>query len=207
MNTDDLIRTLATDRETAKGRWPVSLRLMASALLSLAAVVALTAVMMGVRPDLADAALTPGGAAKFIIALAFAVAACAALARAAEPGRIVRLDVIGMALGLALAAGALSAIVAPGAALAGSPLDCMVSILGLAIVPFMTLVVALRHGAPTSPAATGALAGIAASGIAAFGYGLSCPMDLGPYVALWYPLAIAAAGALGMMMGRRALAW
>ncbi len=59
MNTDDLIRTLATDRETAKGRWPVSLRLMASALLSLAAVVALAAVMMGVRPDLADAALTP----------------------------------------------------------------------------------------------------------------------------------------------------
>ncbi len=207
MNTDDLIRTLATDRETAKGRWPVSLRLMASALLSLVAVVALTVVMMGVRPDLADAALTPGGAAKFIIALAFAVAAGVALARAVEPGRAVRLDVIGMALGLALAAGALSAIVAPGAALAGSPLDCMASILGLAIVPFVALVVALRDGAPTRPAAAGALAGIAAGGIAAFGYGLSCPMDLGPYVALWYPLAIAAAGALGMMTGRRALAW
>ena len=207
MNTDDLIRTLAADRETAKGRRPVSLRLMASALVSLAVVVSLVTVLMGVRPDLADAALTPGGAAKFIVALAFAVAACAALARAAEHGRIVRFDVIGMALGLALAAGALSAIVAPGAALAGSPLECMVSILGLAIVPFVALVVTLRDGAPTRPAAAGALAGLAAGGIAAFGYGLSCPMDLGPYVALWYPLAIAAAGALGMMAGRRALAW
>ncbi len=28
MNTDDLIRTLATEKETAKGRWPVSLRLI-----------------------------------------------------------------------------------------------------------------------------------------------------------------------------------
>ncbi len=207
MNTDDLIRTLATEKETAKGRWPVSLRLMASALVSLAVVVASVAVLMGVRTDLADAALTPGGAAKFIVALAFAVAACAALARAVEPGRIVRLDVISMALGLALAAGAVSAIVAPGAALAGSPLECMVSILGLAIVPFVALVLALRDGAPTRPAATGALAGLAAGGIAAFGYGLSCPMDLGPYVALWYPLAIAAAGALGMLAGRRTLAW
>ncbi len=112
-----------------------------------------------------------------------------------------------MALGLTLSAGALSAIVAPGAALAGSPLECMVSILGLAIVPFMALIATLRDGAPTRLAATGALAGFAAGGIAAFGYGLSCPMDLGPYVALWYPLAIAAAGASGMMMGRRALTW
>ncbi len=46
-----------------------------------------------------------------------------------------------------------------------------------------------------------------AGGIAAFGFGLSCPKDLGPYVALWYPLPIIAAGALGMLAGRRALKW
>ncbi len=207
MNTDDLIRALAADGATAKGRWSAGRRIAAAALISLAAVVILVVFTFGVRPDLPDALVTPAGIAKFVLSLALAAAACIALARAVEPGRIVRLDVIGMALGLALAMGALWAIAAPTAALEGAPLECVISILSLSILPFVVLIGVLRDGAPTRPAATGALAGLVAGGIAAFGFGLSCPMDLGPYVALWYPLAITIACALGMVAGRRALAW
>ncbi len=207
MNTDDLIRSLAAEGETLSGRWTAGKRLVTAAVLSLAAVVAVVVMTMGVRPDLADAAVTLAGGAKFVMALGLASAACASLARAIEPGRDARFDAIGIGVGLALAAGALSAIIAPGAALVGSPLECVASILGLAILPLVALIVALRPGAPTRPGATGALAGLAAGGIAAFGYGLSCPMDLGPYVAFWYVLSISAVGVMGMLAGRRALAW
>ncbi len=207
MNTDDLIRALAADEGTAKGRWSAGGRIAAAALISLTAVVVLVVFVFGVRPDLPDALMMPAGIAKFVLSSALAAAACIALARAVEPGRIVRLDVIGMALGLALAMGALWAIAAPTAALEGAPLECVISILSLSILPFVTLIGVLRNGAPTRPAATGALAGLVAGGIAAFGFGLSCPMDLGPYVAFWYPLAITIACALGMLAGRLALTW
>ncbi len=115
MNTDDLIRTLAVTEsgERALAREPApDGRQRCSPLAAVR--VALTVVMMGVRPhlDLADAALTPGGAAKFFIALAFAGSgmrrACACgRTRRTRPPRCHR-----HGPRLALAAGALSAIVA-----------------------------------------------------------------------------------------------
>ncbi len=144
MNTDDLIRSLAAEGETLSGRWTAGKRLVTAAVLSLAAVVAVVVMTMGVRPDLADATVTLAGGAKFVMALGLASAACASLARAIEPGRNARFDAIGIGVGLAIAAGALSAIIAPGAALVGSPLECVASILGLAILPLVALIVALR---------------------------------------------------------------
>ncbi len=49
MNTDDLIRALAADEGTAKGRWSAGGRIAAAALISLAAVVVLVAFAFGVR--------------------------------------------------------------------------------------------------------------------------------------------------------------
>lgn len=207
MNTDDLIRALAMEGEVSKAHRPTGWRVATAAALSLTVVIALVVPVLGVRADLADAVATPAGVAKFVLALALAAAACTALPRAVEPGRRARLDAVGILVGLALVAGALSVIAAPEAALAGSPIACVVSIVGLSILPFSALIAALRDGAPTRPEATGAVAGLASGGIAAFGFGLSCPMDLGPSVALWYPLAITTAGALGMLVSRRALGW
>ena len=207
MNTDDLIRALAADDRTVKERWSAGARICAASLISLGIVVALVACTLGVRSDLADAVRTSGGIAKFALSSALAVAACLALSRAAEPGRPARLDVIGLAVGIALAVGALWAIAAPNAALAGSPLACFASILGFSMLPFAALIMALRKGATTNLEAAGAVAGLAAGGIAAFGFGLSCPMDFGAHVALWYPLAIACAGGIGLLSGRRVLAW
>ncbi|MGL5734715.1 MAG: NrsF family protein [Beijerinckiaceae bacterium] len=207
MNTDDLIRALAADGATAKGRWSAGSQIAAAALISLATVVVLVVFTFGVRPDLPDALVTPAGIAKFVLSFALAAAACIALARAVEPGRPARLEATGIAVAGVLAVGVVSAITTTDAALTGSSLDCVASILALSALPLAALIMALRNGASTNPHATGAVAGLAAGAIAAFGFGLSCPMDLGPYVVLWYSLAIIAAGALGMLAGRRALAW
>jgi len=66
---------------------------------------------------------------------------------------------------------------------------------------------ALRGLAPTRPRAAGLAAGLLAGGLGAFGYALSCT-ELSPaFVAIWYSLGIALAGALGAALGPRILRW
>ncbi len=52
------------------------------------------------------------------------------------------------------------------------------------------MVLALRRGAPTSPARAGWLTGIAAGGLGAFAYNLHCPFNNVIYIGLWYTLAV-----------------
>jgi len=162
---------------------------------------------LGVRADLGDALTGASGLAKFALAALLAAVAASGLPRAVEPGR--RAPVEGLVVGLVvlLLAGIGWAFRAPEAAFDGDPMGCVLSILGLSILPLVAILVALRPGAATRPGTTGALAGIVAGGIAAFGFGLYCPADLGPYVALWYPVAIVACGVGGALVGRWVLAW
>ncbi|PTS89589.1 DUF1109 domain-containing protein, partial [Sphingomonas sp. HMWF008] len=53
----------------------------------------------------------------------------------------------------------------------------------------------------------GAMAGLAAGGIAATLYGFHCPETAAPFVLTWYSLGIAAAMAIGAAIGPRALRW
>ncbi len=105
--------------------------------------------------------------------------ACAALARAVEPGRIVRLDVISMALGLALAAGAFSPLWPRALRSQVHPLNAWSrSWPGDRALRGPRLGLAGRRTDP--PRSDGSLGRSCGRRIAAFGYGLSCPMDLGP---------------------------
>ena len=69
------------------------------------------------------------------------------------------------------------------------------------------LIVAMRAGAPQHPGWTGALAGAASAGLAAFLYASHCPDDSPLFVATWYPLATLVCAAVGAFAGRRFLAW
>lgn len=69
------------------------------------------------------------------------------------------------------------------------------------------VLLALRHGAPTSPALAGAVAGLAAGGLAATFYAAHCTDDSPLFVATWYPLAIAMLAAAGAVAGRLAVRW
>lgn len=84
---------------------------------------------------------------------------------------------------------------------------CSPLILLLALPIYACLTIALRALAPTRPALTGAAAGLAAGALAATLYGLHCPEQAAAFVATWYTLGIAAAAALGALVGRRLLRW
>jgi hypothetical protein len=53
----------------------------------------------------------------------------------------------------------------------------------------------------------GAVAGLAASGIAATFYASNCTDDSPLFVLLWYPIAIAIVTAVGYILGKRLLRW
>ena len=84
---------------------------------------------------------------------------------------------------------------------------CLTLIPLLAIGPFVCLFIALRRGAPTKPRLTGALAGLAASGIAATFYASYCTDDSPLFLATWYPLATLIVAAVGYLAGDRLLRW
>jgi hypothetical protein len=84
---------------------------------------------------------------------------------------------------------------------------CLVVVPLLAVVPLIGVLAALRRGAPTRPNTVGALAGVAAAGIAIVAYGLFCTENSAFYIGAWYLLASCISGFIGALAGRFALRW
>ncbi len=84
---------------------------------------------------------------------------------------------------------------------------CLTLIPLMSIPPLAALIVAMRAGAPSYPALTGALAGAAAAGAAATIYATNCTDDSPLFVASWYPLATLVVVAAGALAGRKWLQW
>jgi hypothetical protein len=81
----------------------------------------------------------------------------------------------------------------------------------LAAIPAMSLpllaaaLIGLRHGAPTRPAAAGAVAGLLSAGLAATLYASHCTDDSPLFVATWYTIATMLVTAIGALAGSRVL--
>jgi hypothetical protein len=84
---------------------------------------------------------------------------------------------------------------------------CVFFIPVLSLVPLAGLMLALRNSAPESPRLAGAVAGLAAGGIAAAIYAWHCPDDSPLFVAVWYVLAITIVTGVGTLIGGRILRW
>lgn len=84
---------------------------------------------------------------------------------------------------------------------------CLTLIPILAIGPLACIMLALRQGAPTNPGLAGAIAGLAASGIAATFYAANCTDDSPLFVMTWYPIATLIVTTAGFLIGRKALRW
>jgi hypothetical protein len=84
---------------------------------------------------------------------------------------------------------------------------CLTIVPLLSIAPLAALLAAMRAGAPANPRLSGALAGLAAAGIAATLYAANCPDDSPLFVASWYPLATLIVVAIGALAGDRLLRW
>ena len=84
---------------------------------------------------------------------------------------------------------------------------CLTFIPLIGIGPLALLLIALRHGATSHPALGGAVAGLAAGGIAATFYAAHCTDDSPLFVATWYTIAIAILALIGAIGARRFARW
>jgi hypothetical protein len=212
MKTDDLIHAIAEDAT------PVGLHPQRRLALALAGAVSAAAILfwllLGPRGNALGSLAEPRFVLKFLVTLGLATAAIGLVLRLIRPGTapgIWRsalllapgLLVIGIAGELlALPAGTwMTALVGVNARV------CLTYIPLMGLAPLGLILLALRSGAPTRPALTGAVAGLIAGGISAAFYAAHCPDDSPLFVATWYVLAIAMLTALGALLGRRLLRW
>jgi len=210
MDTEQLIRTLAADnphRARPVG-FVLALALLAAAPVSLLMFFA----ELGVRPDVMTAMHNPFFDLKFAVTLALAAAAITIALHLSRPEASLRGWVWLLIIPAGLLVGGIS-----GEMMVPQRLPMMTRLVGsnskvcMTAIPMMSLpllaasLVGLRHGAPTRPAAAGAMAGLLSAGLAATVYASHCTDDSPLFVATWYSLATALVTALGALLGSKLL--
>ena len=212
MKTSEFIAALTADPIPEPIR--LGRRVAAALAIGFVGSVALYCLMLGPRPDIADAARTVRFNLKFLDAFAFALPSLLLTLRLARPDAKPRALALWLvAPFILLAAGVVAELLlVPQSAwmsrlIGANAMHCTVMISMLAAPVLAALIVALRAGAPLHPGLTGAMAGAAAAGVGALVYASSCPDDLPLFVATWYPLATLICMGVGALAGRRFLAW
>jgi hypothetical protein len=151
---------------------------------------------------------------KLAYALALAAAATTWLTRLGRPGAPTRVR-SRLTAGVVLLMGGLGLAslwaTPPGerlqAMLGNSWAVCPALVLGLSLPTLALTLWAMRGMAPTRPQLTGLAAGVLAGAVGAFSYAFACDEMATSFVAVWYTLGIAMAGALGAWLGPRCLRW
>jgi hypothetical protein len=211
MKTEELIRALALDA----GKPVVSVnRLVAAALAAgAAASLLLFALALQPRPDIASALYSPGFCLKIAAAVGLALTAVTLLGEVARPvPRRRSLGVLTLAPLLLVTGVAVELIALPSetwhARLIGrNAPHCLALIPLLSTAPALCLFLALRRAAPARPGLAGIIIGLAAGGIGAVLYALTCPDDSPLFVAAWYSFAIVIVSGACFIAGRRWLRW
>jgi hypothetical protein len=210
LKTDDLIELLVKD--AAPWRFRSILAVAVANGIIIAAILFFAGI--GFRPDIAEAVTNNRFLFKFVVTISFAVAAIWVILRAGRPDG--SLSGRGLALAVAPAllacAVAVELLVLPESQwmpnLVGhNARNCLTLIPLLSIGPLACLLAALRQGAPSSPGQAGAVAGLAASGIAATFYAANCTDDSALFVMTWYPIATLIVTTAGYLVGRKLLSW
>ncbi|MCC8955385.1 DUF1109 family protein [Bradyrhizobium sp. Pear77] len=211
METETLLEALAADTLNSwKPEKSIRLALIAGNVIAGIAFF----VGIGFRPDILFAMGTSRFLVKFAVTLPLVFAATAAMLRAAQPGT--SFGVRGWALAISplvlVLAVLIEIVTVPppfwGSRMVGThALNCLTLIPLLSIGPLACFLLALREGAPTRPGLAGAIAGLAASGIAATFYATNCTDDSPLFVVIWYPLAVGFVTLIGFLSGRRFLRW
>jgi hypothetical protein len=213
MKTDDLIAALASRAESIEPH--VLQRRYAIALCSGAfGTMLLMAILLGVRPNLADAARLPMFWAKLAFPAALLAGALLATVRLSRPG--VRLGRVAAALAapvlvMWLIAAVVTLAAAPGereALVFGDTWkSCLVNVPMLSLPLFVASLWAMGGLAPTRLALAGAAAGLLSGAGGALVYALHCPELAAPFLGIWYVLGMLIPTALGALLGPRLLRW
>lgn len=210
MKTDDLIEALAAGLEPASPAQPNPWFLAAAGAVAVAVVI----VLLGVRGDLSTAMFSVSFWAKAAYTIAITVAALTLVTRLGQPGA--RVGRTGWALAIVVGIAGLMGLTELAMLPAQARMDdwlgftwrvCAIYILLVSLFTAPLVFLAMRGLAPTRPMQAGAATGVVTGAIAATAYGLHCPEATAAFVATWYTLGIAGAGALGAVIGRFALRW
>jgi hypothetical protein len=212
MRTDDLVHALAADQHAAQTS--IERKFALAVAVGFAFSAAAFWLTLGPRTDIAAAAVTGRFDLKIVQALLLAATAAALVLRLARPGAGTALQtamLAGVPVLLAIAVIA-ELLIVPAAQWQANLVGtnwriCLTAIPLLSLPLLMALLLALRHGAPTSRGAAGAAAGLVAGGLAAALYATHCTDDSPLFVATWYSIAIGAVAVLGAVLGRRLLRW
>lgn len=212
MKTSELIDALAADPR------PPGMGLRARFFLALGigalASIGLFMAIAGPRANFANSLRSLRFDLKFIDTIALTLPAALLCLRLLRPDA--KIGGLGLAFGaplLLLAVGVIGelTLVPPdlwGTRLIGTnSVHCLTIVPILSMAPLAALLFAMRAGAPRNPRLAGALAGLAAAGIAAMLYASNCPDNSPLFVASWYPLATLIVVVVGALAGDRLLRW
>lgn len=213
MKTDDLITMLSSGPDLRPE--PRALRTILLPLaVGLFACVVLMLVLLGVRKDLAQAAMLPALWIKVSFSLMLAAAGWLAAKRLASPGArtaalpwyfVVPVVALWSIAGVALwqADPGMRTPLFWGATWRYCPL--LITLLSMPL--FIAALRVMRGLAPTRLRLAGAAAGCAAGATAALVYCLHCPEMSPVFIGFWYLLGVLIPTAIGALIGPRVLAW
>jgi hypothetical protein len=211
MKTSDFIDLLAVD---SGARWRFGSIFGLATVLGILIAGGTFFVGIGFRPDISQAVGSVRFLFKFVVTATLAIGATGTALHLARPGVPVEQWrwVLAAVPVLLVGAVAVELIAVPRDAwmkqLVGhNARFCLTIIPLLAIAPLACLLIALREGATTRPGLSGALAGLAASGIAATFYAANCTDDSPLFVTTWYPIATLIVVTVGYLAGRKILRW
>ena len=210
MKTDDLIELLVKDLLPWRFRSAVAVAVAGGIII----VAILFFAGVGFRPDISEVMKSGHFLFKFVVTVSLAVTAIWVTLSIGRPGG--SLSQRGLALSIAPAllacAAAIELVMLPEGQwmphlIGHNARICLTLIPLLSVGPLACLLAALRTSAPSSPGLAGAVAGLAASGIAATFYAAHCTDDSALFVITWYPTATLVVTTAGYLVGRRLLRW
>ena len=213
MKTDELIAVLASAAGPVE---PAALRRRFVTALGWGAfgTTLLMAVMLGVRPDLTEAARLPMFWVKLVFPAALFAGAVLAALRLSRPGaRLGRVPtaVSAPVLAMWLLAGIVLLRAAPAErfelVLGQSAASCPFTIALLSVPLFGAVLWAMRGLAPTRLALAGAAAGLLAGAGGTLAYALYCTEMAAPFIGVWYLIGMLIPSAAGALLGPRLLRW
>jgi hypothetical protein len=210
VKTDDLIELLTKD--------PPPWRFQSLLAGAVAGGIIIAAILffaeIGFRPDIFEAAKSTRFVFKFIVTVSLAVAAIWVTLSVGRPDGSLAHRALALSIAPALLACAvvIELLVLPQSQWIPQMVGrnarlCLTLIPLLSIGPLACLLAALRAGAPSSTGLAGAVAGLAASGIAATFYAANCTDDSPLFVMTWYPIATLIVTTAGYLVGRKLLRW
>ena len=213
MKTDELVALLSTNPEPVD-RGLVRRTLYVALAAGLIVSLGLALVGQGIRSDLTMARALIFLVVKLCFAVGIVSLALVYLTRLARPGRERKAPyfLVAMPFLVIVVVAAISLGIAPSShwdkmIMGDQWLECLLSIPIIAIVPFATIIWAVRRAAPTNLVRTGTFVGLVAGGVSAIAYALHCTDDSLPFVAVWYGGTIVLCTLAGAALGPRLLRW